>query len=251
MDYRFVSAFLMVCVLALVFYVVSAVPAVETVVVDSIVYPVDGLAVTYLYPIRCVDCDLNVAGQCDFCNSYYDIRSMDVLSHDVGVPLSHAVSDVVDKPALFLVSEGKSTLGDARSKVTIANNLCRFAKVQKSCDLFTKELENLGLCVGGYGIGENTLIYHTSSGKCNVCGKTDPIADELAKLDFNDTVKYSVYTVDHNSADGKQLISECLGAFNNINYAPQLLCPNNGADLTGQFTLSEAREFADVCMGFN
>jgi hypothetical protein len=67
-------------------------------------------------------------------------------------------------------------------------------------------------------------------------------------LDYNETVKYGVRYVDHASREEMKLINDCFVSFSNIDYVPQVLCPVNGRDLTGEFTLGQLRDFADECI---
>ncbi len=229
-------------------YIITGCGGGKAAVVNNTVYPVEGLRVVYLYPARCAECDLAVPGQCSYCNSYYDLRLMDLLSQEVGVPVEFAVSDIVSKPNVFVVDDGRATLGDARTRWNIANTLCRFAGVEKSCQLFNEELDRVRNCIADYGVDENQLIYHTSSRNCPVCTRTDGIIEDLVDLEYNDTLMYSVYTVDHADPGERKMITECMQAFDYVDYAPQLLCPASGRDLTGDFTLGRAREFADQCI---
>ncbi|MBU0762268.1 MAG: hypothetical protein KKD39_04530 [Candidatus Altiarchaeota archaeon] len=219
-----------------------------TVYINRTVYPVEGLQVFYLYPLRCVNCDLNKPGQCDFCTSYYDVRLMDLVSQEVGAPVKFVVSDVVQRPNVLVVNDDKMTLGDAKTRYNIANTLCRFAGVEKSCALFNGELARIESCVEGLGVEPGTVVYHTSSGNCPVCRKMDSIVSELKGLEYQDGTYYNVKSADHQNKDDIKIVTDCMNSFDNIDYAPQLLCPINGMDLTGEFTLGQAREFADKCI---
>ncbi len=248
MDYKVLAGVFGVLCIVLAAYALVGGGGVKTVVVNSTIYPVAGLNVIYLYPLRCVDCDLTVPGSCDYCTSYYDDRLMDLISQEVGAPVEFFVSDTVNKPSVLVASDGRVTLGDARTRYNIASTLCSFAGVQKSCEFVSSELGRISECISKYGVSDTTLIYHTSSTNCPVCKQTDGYADDLAKLEYNDTLKYSVKVVDHADKTQSKILTECMSSFDNIDYAPQLLCPANGFDLTGEFTLSQAREFADKCI---
>jgi hypothetical protein len=247
MDYKLVSVGLAVLCLVLASLILAG-GTEKTIYVNNTMYPKEDLRVLYLYPLRCVDCDLNKPGQCDYCTSYYDVRLMDMLSQEVGVPVEFHVSDTVHRPSVLVAYDGKVTLGDARTRYNIANTLCRFAGVEKSCTLFKAELERVTNCVGDYGIEPGTVVYHTSSRQCPVCAGTDKAANELIGLEYDDSVKYRVYSIDHADSQEKKILSDCFRAFDDIDYVPQLLCPVTGKDLTGEFTLSQAREFADQCL---
>ncbi|MBD3387942.1 MAG: hypothetical protein GF414_03270 [Candidatus Altiarchaeales archaeon] len=247
MDYRFAAGVLgVICLILAGFIVFGGTVHTEVVEFNNTVYPVEDLTVYYLYPLRCVDCDLHVQGECDYCTSYYDIRLMDLISQEVGTPVQFKVSDAVSKPAVMVMYEDKATLGDARTRYNIAHTICLLSGLEKSCQLFESELERVGSCVEGYGLGEDSIVYHTSSGNCPICESTDKVVDELEGLEYDDGVVYDVYTADH--AVNKEILTDCLQAFDRTEYAPQLLCPATGKDLTGDFTLSEAREFADKCI---
>jgi hypothetical protein len=246
MEYKHVSAALAVLCLVLAGLIASGAVSRE-VYVNKTVYPQDDLRVYYLYPLRCIDCDLNKPGQCDFCNSYYDERMMDTLSQSVGVPVKYYVSDAVNRPNVFVASKDKVILGDGRGRFNIAHTLCSFAKVEPSCELFSQELVRVGSCVAGYGLGKGDVVYHTNSKNCAECQKTEPIVAELKGLDF-EGAKINVRSVDSTDAAQMKLMQECLQGFDNTDYAPQLLCPKTGKDLTGVFTLSQARDFAEECL---
>ena len=220
----------------------------RTVYVNSTVYPRDDLSVSYIFPARCVGCDLNKPGQCDFCTSYYDARMMDVLSQDVGVPVRFYVSDVVQKPNVIVEYRNKMTLGDGRSKYNIAHQLCDDTGSEIPCRLFSGEVQRIRACVSKYGVGINTVVYHRSGKDCPLCSKTDPVVAELKGASYNDDTKYRVYAVDESVPDERKMLSECMQGFDNSDYAPQLLCPANGEDLTGEFGLSQATAFADRCI---
>jgi hypothetical protein len=246
MDYKVVSgALALVCVALAAFAFLGG--GAGKVCVNSTIYPSDDLRVYYLYPLRCVNCDLNKPGQCDYCNSYYDARVMDMVSQEVGAPVQFFVSDVVSRPNVFIASKEKVTLGDARTRFNIANTLCSFAGIKKSCDLYGSEMGKMKKCMVAAGLSDKTLTYQTKGSGCATCVKTDELVQQLRTLDYNDTTKYSVQVIDR-SGDGKKIMSDCLQAFDDDAYAPQLICPANGKDLTGDFTLGQAREFADKCM---
>jgi len=252
MDYKLVTAALAVLCLILAAYIIVApkagVGGQSTVYVNNTVYPKDDLRVYYLYPLRCVECDLTKPGQCDYCTSYYDVRLMDMISQEVGVPVEFKVSDVVSKPAVFVVTKDKSTLGDARTRFNIDNTVCGLAGVKAACDAFKANLDAMRACVTRAGLPVNGLVYQTSSQDCPVCKNVDGIASQLGALSYNDTVEYSVKIVDRADDSQRKLISDCFGAFDKQDYAPQLLCPATGKDLTGEFTLSQAQAFADRCI---
>jgi hypothetical protein len=247
MDYKLVSAGLAILSIVLASLILAG--GTERVVeVNNTVYPQEGLRVYYMYPLRCVDCDLNKPGQCDYCTSYYDARLMDLLSQEVGVPVEFHVSDTVHRPSVLVVYDGKITLGDARTRYNIANTLCSFAKIEKSCTLFTGELERVEECVAAYGVEPGTVVYHTSSRQCPVCIGTDKSIKKLEGLEYEEGVGYSVHVVDHADEQALKILSDCFRAFDDVDYVPQLLCPVTGKDLTGEFTLSQASEFADNCI---
>ncbi|MFH0863143.1 MAG: hypothetical protein V1875_08970 [Candidatus Altiarchaeota archaeon] len=247
MDYKLVSAALGILCIALAAYVLSG-AGVNTVYVNNTVYPRENLSVSYIYPSRCVDCDLNKPGECDYCTSYYDDRMMDILSQDVGAPVRFYVSEVVEKPNVIVEYRQRMTLGDGRSKYNIAHQLCDVAGLAASCSLFDGEMQRIRACVSRYGVGVNTVVYHRSSKDCTLCTKMDAVVDELKNANFDENTKYKVFVVDESSPEEKKLLSECMQGFDNSDYAPQLLCPANGEDLTGEFTLGKATAFADRCM---
>ena len=247
MDYKVVSGVLgVLCVLLAAFVVLGA--GAKTVYVNNTVYPRDDLSVSYIYPARCVSCNLNKPGACDFCESYYDNRMMDVLSQDVGVPVSFFVSDVVQKPNVIVEYKSKMTLGDGRSKYNIAHQLCDVTGSETPCRLFNGEVQRIRSCVSKYGVGMNTVVYHRGGKDCALCTKTDPVVDDMKNANYNDNTKYKVFAVDESVLEERKLISECMQGFDNSDYAPQLLCPANGEDLTGEFSLSQATAFADRCI---
>lgn len=247
MDYRIVSAGLGVVCLVLAAYVLVG-GTVETQILNSTVYPVEDLMVYYLYPVRCVDCDLRVPGECDYCTSYYDDRLMDLISQEVGAPVQFEISDAVNRPGVFVVYRDQATLGDARTRYNIAHTICTLSGLEKSCELFASELKRVRECVQDFGVEEDAIIYHTSSVNCPVCSATDGIIEDLKDLEYDDNIGYEVKTVDHAVKEERKILTDCMRAFDNIEYAPQLLCPKVGKELTGQFSLSQAREFADQCI---
>jgi len=252
MDYKLVSGVLgVVCLLLASYVVVVGSGAGKTVYVNNTVYPKQGLSVYYLYPLRCVSCDLNTQGACDYCTSYYGAQMMDSLSQSVGVPINYVVSDVVARPNIVMVNGEKLTLADGRSKYNIAHALCGFAGVKESCSLFSSEIDRVKSCVKKYGIDASTVVYTSSSKECPLCSKENDIVAQLFTLEFSDGVEYKVKSVDYTNSQERQLVSDCMQAFDNLEYVPQLLCPANGKQLTGEFTLSAARDFADECMGVN
>jgi hypothetical protein len=247
MDYKLVSGVLVVLCVALAAYAIIGAGGAKTVCQNNTVYPTDDLRVYYLYPLRCVNCNLNVPGQCDFCNSYYDERMMDLVSQDVGVPVKYYVSDVVERPNVFVASNEKVTLGDARNRLNIAQTLCRFAKVAKSCKLFNSEMSKVASCLKDYNLMAGEVVYHTSATGCTMCAKTDAVVGDLLDQDYNDTMKYSVYKAESTAQSG-QIMTKCLQMLDSGGSLPQLICPDANKDLTGEFTLSQARDFADRCI---
>ncbi len=224
-------------------------PIKETIEINNTIYPIDGLDVFYLYPLRCVNCDLMIEGQCDYCTSYYDERVMDLLSQQVGVPVDLKISDVVNKPSVFIVKNEKATLADARNRYTIANSLCKFANVESSCKMLESELERAVTCLEKRGIEKDSIIYHKSSVQCGECSKTDPMIDEMKKMEAQDGENYKVAILDQADPEDKKTLADCMDVYNNIQYVPQLICPTSGKDITGSFTLSKATDFADDCSG--
>jgi hypothetical protein len=247
MDFKLVSGVLGVLCIVLAALAVMGGGGVKTVYVNNTVYPVSDLSVQYLYPLRCVNCDLNVPGQCDYCNSYYDERTMDLISQDMGVPVKFFISDAILRPGLLVSYKDKVTLGDGRTRFNIASTLCDFAKAKASCDFFNGYLSRSIECVKGFGVAADTMVYQTASKSCPLCSKTDAVVEGLRGQDYSDGVKYKVFTADRSGLSAG-IISNCMQAFDGDNYAPQLICPKTGKDLTGDFTLSQAREFADKCI---
>ncbi|MFH1403709.1 MAG: hypothetical protein ABIH11_05510 [Candidatus Altiarchaeota archaeon] len=250
LDYRVVSVALAFLLLAVVGYHFQTIRSVEPVVVEKKV--VEGeesdLQVFYLYPARCVDCDLNVPGQCDYCNSYYDERVMGLLSGELGVPVRFFVTDIVVRPNVFVASGDKAGLGDGRTKYNIANTVCELAGSEKSCELHESEVKRVKDCVARYGLADDTIVYHYTKSGCNSCARTTPVVQELLGLEYNETLKYTVHYVDHGDKEEMKLINECFMSFNYIDYVPQALCPANGKDLTGEFSLGMIRDFTDACI---
>ncbi|MFC2162735.1 hypothetical protein ACFLRF_03565, partial [Candidatus Altiarchaeota archaeon] len=80
------------------------------------------------------------------------------------------------------------------------------------------------------------------------CKRTNQIVGQLLELEYDDGVEYKVTSVDHSSKQEMKLINECFTVFSNIDYVPQVLCPANGKDLTGEFSLGQLRNFADQCI---
>jgi hypothetical protein len=247
MDFRVLSAVLGFLCLILVYFAFSGGGGLtETVFVNRTVYPEAGLEVFYLFPGRCVDCDLTIPGQCDFCNSYYDDRVMDLLSNELGVPLQFRVSEYINRPGLLVVTSEKMDVGDAGSRHNMAKMLCDFAKVEESCDFHQGFVDDVRSCSEKYGVVDG-LIYHTSSIGCSGCLRTDEVVGELVKLYYNDSLMYDAVTFDR-QGEGKNYIAECLPVFDNNAFAPQLVCTKTARDLTGIFTLGEATDFADECI---
>jgi len=209
-----------------------------------------GLRVYYLYPSRCVNCDLRVPGQCDFCTSYYDDRVMGTLGADLGVSFDFVISDVVDKPNVFIVRDGKATLVDAKSKYGIAAGLCSFTGVGKACAAFRDEVNRTRECVKKYGVAEDALVYHYSRSECIFCEKTTPVVDSLVgEVSYNESVPYVVRKADDKNAEDKKFLSDCFGSFVNLDFVPQVICPKTGESITGAVEkLSTLREFADKCI---
>ncbi len=191
---------------------------------------------------------MNRPGQCDYCTSYYDVRTLGLVSDEVGVPLEFRVSDAVTTPGVFVSYNGKATLGDARTRYNIAGTLCRFAGVNRSCEYFVGQSRRVSECVKGYGVGDKSLVYHTGGGGCVMCEKTDKVVAELEGLSFDDDTPYLVAWADRSKASGAKIITDCFQSYDSASYAPQLLCPASGRDLTGGFTLGQARDFADNCI---
>jgi len=250
MDYRVVSGVLAVVCLFLAAYVFVVGGPVKSVVVNNTVASPSGdFGAYYLYPLRCVNCNLNEPGQCDYCNSFYDERVMDLVSQDVGVPVQFYISDAVKWPGILVMSKGRVTLGDARKRINIAQTLCDFAGVKKSCEYFAGQMNGVRECVKSFGIDEKTLVYHTNTGKdCPACAKTGSVVEELKALNYDDNTKYAVFTADRAVSEKGKIITQCLGSYDNNPTVPQLICPGTYRDLTGEFTLSQAQEFADKCV---
>jgi len=241
MDFRVVSGVLAVlCVVLAVVIVSASAPAVPVSSANISVY--------YLYPLRCVDCDLNKLGQCDYCTSYYDERTLGLVSDEVGVPLEFRVSDAVNTPGVFVSYKNKATLGDARTRYNIAGTLCRFAGVNKSCVYYGAQSKRVSECVAGFGLGKGALVYHTGGSGCVKCEKTDKVVSGLESLSYDDNTPYLVKWADRSKASGAKIVSDCFQSYDNPSYAPQLLCAATGRDLTGDFTLGQARDFADKCI---
>jgi hypothetical protein len=247
MDFKVVSAVLAVLCLVLGALALSG-GGVRTVYVNSSAEAPEDLAVSYLYPLRCVNCDLNKPGECDYCNSYYDERVMDTLGEAVGVPIRFFVSDSVSRPGVLVAYKGKMTLGDGRTKYNLAHTLCQFAGVKVSCDLFQGESVKVKACMDKYGVPSGSVLYQTGGKDCPACQKTTGVVEELRASSYNESSSYVVRTVDRSDASQKRLVSECMQSFDSAEYVPQLLCPASGSDLTGQFTLSQAQQFADRCV---
>jgi hypothetical protein len=244
MDYRVSTGFL--AVLCVLFGALLLSGSQSQSVQESV--DASGLDVFYLYPMRCVECDLHQPGQCDFCTSYYDERVMELIGGEVGVHLRFVFSDVVERPNILVIKDDRMTLGDAKSKHNMANTLCHFGEVQKSCDLFYSEVGKISSCIEGYGIDSGSIIYHTNSERCPSCRATDSVVSELQTLEYIEGIYYPVYRLDRAESGNQNLILECLRFFDNIDYVPQLLCPLNGQSLTGEFGLNEALDFAEDCM---
>ena len=224
-------------------------PARETVEVKNTVYPVEGVQAFYLYPLRCIDCDLNVPGECDLCASYYDERIMDLLSSQVGVPVKFAISDAVDLAAIFIIDGNRATLADGRNRYNIANTLCEFANIEVSCGILEDELKRSRACLLRHGIEENSIIYHRATKGCAQCQMTDRIIQDMRELTDDYDRPYSIAILDQDIAEDKRTVTECMDVFNNMHYVPQLICPATGRDISGGFTLSQARDFAQECAG--
>lgn len=242
MDQKIVSAFLGVLVVFMGLYIVgSAFSDGGCVNETKVVYPDSDLSVFYLYPLRCVDCDLTEGGACDYCNSYYDLRLMDLVSDEVGVPVEFVVSDVVSRPNVFVVYDDKAVLGDARTRYNIAGTVCAISGLEKPCSVYAKALQDMQSCLSDYGVADDAIVYHRSSENCPVCSKTDRVVEDLRGEG------YSVYTLDHADGDDMDVIRNCMAAFDHVDYTPQLLCPTTGKDLTGEFDLSQGIDFAETC----
>jgi hypothetical protein len=247
MDFKLVSGVLgLLCLVLAAYALLGGGVRTETVVAQC---PLQGnLSAYYLYPLRCVNCDLNAPGQCDYCTGYYDERTIGLVGADVGVPLQFKLSDAVNVPGVFVVSGGKATLGDGRTRYNIAQTLCQFAGVKESCDYFHGQRDRMLACVAGYNLAPGTVVYHTGGKDCTACSKADSIVAELKGLQYNDTVGYGVFVADRSKPQGAKIVSDCMQFFDAKTYVPQLLCPATGRDLGGDFTLSQAREFADRCI---
>ena len=206
------------------------------------------MQVFYLYPSRCVGCDLKVAGECDYCTSYYDERVMGLLSEELGVEIKWFKTDVVDRPNVFVVSGDRVGLGDARNKHNIAHTVCEITGMQRVCRMFNEEIDRAATCAEKHGIDKNSIIYHYVTKGCNTCVRTTPIINELSGLMYDDTQRYNVKLLDHNKKDELNILNDCFSSIVNLDYVPQIICPATGKDLSGDFTLSILRDFADACI---
>ncbi|MCX6695181.1 MAG: hypothetical protein NTU61_02645 [Candidatus Altiarchaeota archaeon] len=215
----------------------------------GVVENASGVQVFYLFPQRCVSCDLRTPGECDFCTSYYDDRVMGVIGQELGVELKFVVSDAVDQPNVFVVNGWRAGLIDAKSKYVIADGLCKFANVSKSCDALKSEVNRTRECVKRYSLTEDTLVYHYSTSGCIHCARTTPLFDDLLSESYNETYGYKVRKADDNNTGDRKMLDECFGSFMNLDYVPQVVCPRNGDSITGGIEkLSTLREFADKCI---
>jgi len=208
-----------------------------------------GARVYYLYPKRCVSCDLTKPGQCDYCNSYYDERVVGTVGADLGLSMEYLVSDAVESPNVMIINGGAANLADAKGKYILAKGLC-VNLGGKSCEAFSGEISRTKSCIAKYNISEDTLVYHYRRGECIYCDKTTPYIDSLAaEVSYNDTYHYKVLKIDDKSPSERRILDDCFSTYVNLDYVPQVICPKTGESITGAIEkLSAARAFADKCI---
>ena len=186
------------------------------------------LSAYYMMPLNCVDCDVGM---------------VKMVSSDVGVGIDAVVSDSVSRPSLLLVSRNKSTLWVAKSRLNILSGLCSFGGNKKACGLRNSSLAEAVVCLGGYNITGDSLIFYTQ-GECDYCRNMSSMLSRVRKEG-----NFSVVTLDLDYASKREIAGKCLSEILDIDgNVPQLACPSNGLIRMGLFSSeSELQKFAEAC----
>ena len=206
-----------------------------------------GGMVFYLYPERCVNCEKRVPPTCDSCIMYYsDAGVLSAISGDVGVPIAPYLSGSVSEPTLLIAKNGVVYLGDARTKLSIAGNLCNIVKNEESCKVLNDRLFAVKKCFESYNISKSTLVYQYSE-TCPHCAKVSEAMDKLLSTEEFGKKPYKAVSINSASEGEMRVLQSCAGDIANTRYVPNVFCPANGRVKTGEVTFSELRDFADDC----
>ncbi len=206
------------------------------------------LMVFYLYPKRCVSCNVkNPPESCMGCERYYDVDVVNSVSEDIGVHLTPYVADMVNEPSVLIAYKSVSALGSAKNKYNIAKSICAVAGVKSACNVSTGLLGGLQSCLAGYNVSEDTVVYYQLSGGCEFCEQTRPYVEELEALNYSDGTPYKVAWFDSKNDTQKAVLEKCVNEFVDLRYVPLVFCPANGFSKTGAMKLSDLRDFADDC----
>jgi len=206
-----------------------------------------GSRVMYLYPAKCVDCGNRVPPTCGECITFYsDSVVLDAVSADVGVPLELFVSAGVSEPTLLIASNGVVSLGDARTKFSIAGNLCTMLGVEQSCSAFSDRLFSVQKCFESANVSKSTLVYQYSE-SCSHCEKVSESLDKLLQLDYYGR-PYQAVSINSANENELSVLRSCAGDIVNTRFVPNVLCPANGRFLNGEVSFSVLRDFADECI---
>lgn len=205
------------------------------------------VVVMYLYPLQCVDCAKRIPPTCDTCMTYYsDSGVLSAIAGDVGVPFTPYVSGSVSEPTLLVAKDGVVSLGDARTKLSIASTLCSIVKNKESCKVLNDRLFSVKKCFEQYNISRDMLVYQYSE-SCSHCAKVSEALDKLLQTPQLGR-SYKAVSIDSQSESQMKVLTSCAGDIVNTRYVPNVLCPANGKVKTGELTFSELRDFADDCI---
>jgi hypothetical protein len=188
----------------------------------------EALSVYYMMPLGCKECD---------------VEMVRMVSSDVGEKIDIVVSDSVSRPSLLLVSNNRSTLWVAGSRLNILSGLCSFANNRKSCDLRNNSLLESAGCLRAYNISGDSLIFYTQ-GECDFCRNMSSMLSAVRKAG-----NFSVVTLDVDYKSKREIASKCLSEILDVGgKVPQLACPSNGLSRMGLFSSEdEMRKFAQAC----
>jgi len=206
----------------------------------------ESYAVYYLYPKRCIACEINIPPSCDGCHGFYDEQALSAVSSDLGVPLFFVVSEAVSDASLMIMADGRALLGSAKSKLMISQAVCAATGVKESCGVYSDYLSTVISCFEDFGFDSSALIYHHGGG-CVHCSEMEESVRELMNLSYEGS-PYSVVWLSEDDESEKEVLQECVGSILDLRYIPQVICPANVKTHVGAMDLSQLRDFADECI---
>lgn len=189
----------------------------------------ENMTVYYLMPVGCVECNpLMIEG----------------ISSELELDIKIVESDSVLSPSVLVVYEGRSTLGLAKSRLNVLSMLCDFTGVKKSCDLRLEDIDSMVVCLSGYNISADTVVFFTQDG-CDRCSDMKPLISQLKGEG------YGFYTIDVDDEDELAVAEACLSDILDLEgVVPQFACAGKGRSRLGAFTsIEQMRDFADECGG--